>query len=138
MISLKPHPPGRTGTKRILLVEDDPQAQEIYRDILVHAGFTVSAVGDGGDAVKVAREELPDLILMDINLPHVSGWEATKILKDDATTQAIPVVAISANAASENRRRAASMGFEAYFVKPITPREVLSEVERLIGSAGEG
>jgi two-component system, cell cycle response regulator DivK len=118
--------------KRILLVEDDMDTQEVYRDILVHAGFSVSTAGDGGDAVRLAREELPDLILMDINLPSMNGWEATKMLKDDSHTQRIPVVAISADAAADNYRRASSLGFESYFAKPISPRDVLAEVRRLI------
>ncbi len=118
--------------KRILVVEDDPFTQEIYRDILIHAGFLVSIAGCGGDGVACAKEELPDLILMDINLPRINGWEATKMLKGDESTQRIPVVAMSADTAPENYTLAASLGFETFLAKPISPLKMLAEIQGLL------
>jgi two-component system, cell cycle response regulator DivK len=119
--------------KCVLLVEDNFDSREIYRQVLEHAGFRVCAVECGGDAIRVARERRPDIILMDIGLPRVNGWEATRILKADAATRSIPVVAITALTSPEDRRRAARIGFEGFLEKPVAPRRVLVEVQGRIG-----
>lgn len=119
--------------KCILLVEDNFDSREIYRQVLEHAGFRVCTVECGADAVRVARERRPDLILMDIGLPRMNGWEATRILKGDDSTREIPVVAITALNSPEDRRRAATIGFEGFLAKPIAPRKVLVEVQGRIG-----
>jgi CheY-like chemotaxis protein len=123
--------------KRVLLVEDDPHAREIYGEILEYAGFAVSLAVDGEEALGLARSETPALILMDIHLPLLSGWDALQALKDDPRTRAIPVVAITANGGHDNLERATTSAFESYHVKPLSPGNLLAEVRRLIGEPSE-
>jgi two-component system, cell cycle response regulator DivK len=123
--------------KRVLLVEDDPHAREIYAEILEYAGFEVSLALDGEEGLSLARSEIPALVLMDIHLPLLSGWDALKALKEDPRTRDIPVVAITANGGPENVERAATSGFESYHVKPVSPGKLLAEVRRLIGEPAE-
>jgi two-component system, cell cycle response regulator DivK len=124
--------------KRILLAEDDPNARAIYTEILEYGGFSVSLAADGEEALDLARSEIPALILMDIHLPLLSGWDALQALKDDPLTRHIPVVAITANGGSNSLERAAGAGFARYLVKPVSPSEVLSEVRGLIGDPSDG
>lgn len=117
----------------VLIVEDEPTTQDIYRTILEFAGYRVSVVANGLDAVTRARVELPDVILMDINLPGQDGWAATRAIKRDQRTREIPVIGISASAGPEFSRRAASIGFESYHAKPFSPVSMLSQVQRVLG-----
>ena len=119
--------------KTILLVEDNEDNRTIYRTILEHVGYTVAEAGDGETALQIARSLRPDLILMDISIPVLDGWEATKILKSDPETSAIPVVALTAHAMKADREKAAEIGCDGYLAKPVEPRLVVIEVERLLG-----
>ena len=125
--------PCSRATKRVLLVEDDVDTQHVYRAILVHAGFEVCVAENGVDAVRLAREELPDLILMDIDLPILNGWEATELLREERATARIPIVGVSGGTTADSFRRADALGFEAYHTKPFPPSRVLAEVRRLCG-----
>ena len=116
----------------ILLVEDQEDNRTIYRTILAHAGYRVLEAVDGEAAVRTAREQRPDLVLMDISIPRLDGWEATRILREDPTTAQIPVVALTAHALAHDRARAAQLGYAAYLVKPIAPMAVVAEVQRLL------
>jgi two-component system cell cycle response regulator DivK len=89
---------------------------------------------DGAQAIALARSVLPDLILMDISIPEVDGWEATRILRLDETTKHIPIIALTAHALADDRERAQSVGFTSYLAKPIEPRAVVAEVQRWIGT----
>ncbi|HET8656798.1 MAG TPA: response regulator [Longimicrobiaceae bacterium] len=117
----------------ILLVEDHEDNRNVYRAILEHYGYRVLVAADGREGLRVAREGEPDLILMDLSIPHIDGWEATRVLKQDAATCAIPVIALSAHALEEDRVRARDAGCDAYLAKPVEPRRVLSEVRRFLG-----
>lgn len=117
----------------VMVVDDDPDTQDIYSSILEHAGFAVIVVADGAEAVRRAQVELPDVILMDIDLPGLDGWEATRRLKAGEDTREIPVVGISASAGEEFRFRAMTLGFESYHAKPFLPTRVLAEVRRALG-----
>ena len=117
---------------RILLVEDNEDNRTIYRTILEHAGYTVLECADGETAIRYARESRPDVILMDIAIPVIDGWEATRMLKADPETRAIPVLALTAQALMRNRERAKEIGFDGYLAKPIEPRRVLAEVESVL------
>lgn len=124
--------------KTILVVDDEPDQREIYRAVLRHAGYRVLEAGDAVEGVRLATRELPDLILLDIALPLVDGWQTVRLLKQDTRTAAIPVCAISARVlAEEQRYRVAEAGFECYLLKPIEPRHVLREVADRIGPALE-
>ena len=130
---MDPSPPvGQT----ILLVEDNEDNRIIYSTVLRHLGYEVVEALDGVEAVAQARSRQPDLILMDISIPELDGWEATRILRADATTRHIPIVALTAHALSDDRERAQAVGFTAYLAKPIEPRAVVAEVQRWIGKNG--
>lgn len=119
--------------KRILLVDDHEDSRIIYRTFLRHAGFSTIECTDGATAIRCAREECPDLILMDLSLPVLDGWEATRILKSDERTRHIPVVALTANVLAEDRTQIRVPFFDGYLTKPVTPRHVLTEVESQLG-----
>jgi CheY-like chemotaxis protein len=117
----------------LLLVEDNEDNRIIYSTVLRHLGYTVLEALDGLQAIALARSELPDLILMDISIPEVDGWEATRILRQDPATKGIPIIALTAHALADDRERATMLGFTAYLAKPVEPRAVVAEVRRWIG-----
>ncbi|MGH7476457.1 MAG: response regulator [Longimicrobiales bacterium] len=122
--------------KAVLLVEDNEDNRFIYSTILQRQGYRVLEARTGEEGVSLARERRPDLILMDISLPRMDGFEATRLLKASRQTAAIPIVAVTAHALMQDRLRAREAGCDAYLVKPIEPRKVLAEVERMIGMSG--
>jgi CheY-like chemotaxis protein len=124
--------PASTG-QTLLLVEDNEDNRIIYSTVLRHLGYRVVEAQDGVQAVELARSTQPDLILMDISIPRMDGWEATRILRGDPRTSAIPIVALTAHALADDRERAAEVGFSSYLAKPIEPRVVVAEVRRWIG-----
>ena|ERR1043165_2734854 len=120
----------------ILLVEDNEDNQEIYRIILAHHGFRVLQAFDGGRGVEMARVHGPDLILMDLTMPVVDGLEATRVLKADPATSAIPIVALTAHTANEDRAAAEAAGCDAFLTKPVEPQRVAAEVRRILANGG--
>jgi two-component system cell cycle response regulator DivK len=125
----------RGMTKRILLVEDNVDNQAIYRLILEHSGFAVLEADNGEDGIRMARENHPDLILMDISIPKIDGWEATRILKADERTKHIPIIALTAHALVTDRAKAEEVGCDGYLAKPVEPKHVVEEVHRHLGRA---
>jgi CheY-like chemotaxis protein len=119
--------------QKLLLVEDNEDNRIIYSTVLRHIGYTVIEAVDGVQAIALARSELPDLILMDISIPEVDGWEATRIIRADPATRDIPIIALTAHALADDRERATAMGFTSYLAKPVEPRTVAAEVRRWIG-----
>jgi CheY-like chemotaxis protein len=119
--------------QKLLLVEDNEDNRIIYSTVLRHIGYTVIEALDGVQAIALARSELPDLILMDISIPEVDGWEATRILRADPATRDIPIIALTAHALADDRERATAVGFTSYLAKPVEPRAVAAEVRRWIG-----
>jgi CheY-like chemotaxis protein len=117
----------------LLLVEDNEDNRIIYSTVLRHLGYTVLEAQDGVAAVELARSAQPDLILMDISIPRMDGWEATRVLREDERTRDIPIIALTAHALADDRDRAAQVGFTSYLAKPIEPRVVVAEIRRLIG-----
>jgi len=120
-------------TKVVLLVEDNEDNLVVYRTILEHVGYGVLEARDGEEGVMRAREALPDLILMDISIPKLDGWEATQRLKKNEATRGIPIIALTAHALEEDRQRALDAGCDGYLAKPVEPRRVVQEVERFVG-----
>jgi two-component system, cell cycle response regulator DivK len=120
-------------TKVVLLVEDNPDNRGIYRTILEHGRFEVLEAEDGQTGVDLARTRQPDLILMDVAIPLIDGWEATRMLKADPETSGIPIIALTAHALQSDRERAEEVGCDGYIAKPVLPRAVLAEVERRLG-----
>ena len=117
-------------------MEDNEDNRIIYSTVLRHLGYTVVEAVDGTQAIALARSLLPDLILMDISIPEVDGWEATRILRADPATRHIPIIALTAHALADDREKAQQLGFTAYLAKPIEPRAVVAEVQRWIGGGG--
>ena len=122
--------------RHILLVDDDPDCRLICRALLTYSGFWVTECADGESAVRLARADLPDLILMEVSLPSLDGWDAARLLKRDAGTAHVPIVALTAHALPRDRHRAAQAGFDGYLTKPVAPSAVLDEVRAWLGSGG--
>ena len=120
---------------RIVLAEDHEDNRNIYRTILEHYGYQVVIAMDGQSGLRLAREEQPDLILMDVSMPGMDGLEATRRLKADPATASIPVIAVTAHAMAEDRAKAEAAGCDGYLAKPVEPRRVLEEVARVLADA---
>lgn len=118
--------------KTVLIVEDNEDNRIVYSTILRHHGFRVSEALDGEEGISKARKELPDVILMDISIPLIDGWEVTQTLKREPATSHIPVIALTAHAMPGDRERALKVGCDGYLAKPCEPRAVLAEVNRLL------
>jgi len=121
----------------LLLVEDNEDNRIIYSTVLRHVGYEVVEALDGLQAISLARSVHPDLILMDISIPGVDGWEATRVLRADPQTREIPIVALTAHALADDRERAQAVGFTSYLAKPVEPRAVVAEVQRWIGTGAK-
>lgn len=117
----------------MLLVEDNEDNRIIYSTLLRHLGYTVVEAEDGVQAIALARSERPDVILMDISIPGMDGWEATRILRQDPATKEIPIIALTAHALADDREKASAVGFTSYLAKPVEPRAVVAEVRRWLG-----
>src|SRR5262245_37133863 len=118
--------------KRILVVEDQEDNRQILRDLLTSAGFEVIEAENGEQALAVAAAERPELILMDIQLPVLDGYEATRRLKTDPLLRAIPIIVITSYALSGDEERARPAGCYDYVAKPYSPREVLDKVKKIL------
>lgn len=119
----------------VLLVEDNEDNLAVYRTILDHVGYAVVEARDGEEGLARATAEKPDIILMDISIPKIDGWEVTRRLKAEDDTKGIPIIALTAHALDEDREKAFNVGCDGYLAKPIEPRRVVEEVERLVGPA---
>ena len=116
----------------VLLVDDYPDAREMYSEYLQYSGFDVIEAGNGIEALQQAIEREPDIILMDLSLPVMDGWEATRRLKADRRTARIPVVALTGHALagiSEGARRA---GCDAFVTKPCLPEDLVKEIRKVL------
>ena len=124
---------GRGMSKTVLVVEDNEDNSLIYQTILSHIGYRVVAAFDGVQALDAVRREVPDLVLLDISIPKVNGWDVATLLRADAVTADIKIVALTAHAYSQDLERGRQLGFIEYLIKPIEPRAVAAAVERIIG-----
>ncbi len=118
------------SNKTVLVVEDDHISMRLFRDTLEAHGYNVLQAKDGMEGWRIAREHRPDLILMDIQLPSLSGLEVTKRLKDDKTLKSVPVIAITAFAMAGDEEKMLEGGCDAYIPKPISVPDFLQTVER--------
>ncbi|CAN5755040.1 MAG: response regulator [Gemmatimonadetes bacterium] len=123
--------PGKT----VLVVDDIAEQRHILVTLLRYSGYEFLEATDGKAAIQMAREQHPDLILMDAGLPVLDGWEATEQLKQDSTTSHIPVIMLTAYALDVHRARALQAGCDSYLTRPVAPRHVLEEIQQLIGPA---
>ncbi len=120
-------------SKTVLIVEDNPLNMKLFNDILQTRGYATVQAGDGREAIDLAREHGPDLILMDIQLPGISGLDVTKTLKADVSLKHIPVIAITAFAMKGDEKLILDSGCEGYIAKPISVPEFLETVDRFLG-----
>ena len=128
--------PPSIALKRILIVEDNELNMKLLRDVLEAQGYATITTAEGAASLDLARKNRPDLILMDLQLPDISGFDAVRQLKDHAETRPIPVVAVTAFAMVGDERKALTSGCDAYLAKPILLRDFLDLVEKFIGGAG--
>ena len=112
-------------SKRILIVEDQDDNRRILRDVLSTVGYDLIEAFNGEDGVRLAQSERPDLILMDIQLPKMDGYEATKQIKSIAELNTIPIIAVTSYALSGDEAKARAAGCDGYIAKPFSPRELL-------------
>jgi two-component system cell cycle response regulator DivK len=110
--------------KRILIVEDNEQNRTLLKDVLEYHGYRVIEAANGGDGVAHAREHLPDLILLDIQMPVMNGFAAIQALRDDPATRGIRVIALTSFAMKGDREKIMAAGFQGYLAKPIDTREL--------------
>ena len=119
--------------KKILIVEDNDLNMKLFNDLLQAHGYETVQTVDGRDALKLAREHSPDLILMDIQLPEISGLEVTKMLKADDDLKGIPVIAVTAFAMKGDEEKIREGGCEGYIAKPISVPHFLETVKKFAG-----
>ncbi len=119
---------------KILLVEDNAMNRDMLSRRLMRKGYEVVIAVDGQQGIEMARSETPDLILMDMSLPLVDGWEATRQLKSAPETQSIPVIALTAHAMAGDREKAVEAGCNDYDIKPIELPRLLEKIEALLGA----
>jgi len=117
---------------KILLVEDNEMNRDMLSRRLEKRGYTLAIAADGGVGVELARSGAPDLILMDMSLPVIDGWEATKILKADALTKGIPIIALTAHAMDSDRVKALESGCDDFDTKPVELSRLLGKIEELL------
>jgi two-component system cell cycle response regulator DivK len=116
----------------VLIVEDNEKNMKLVRDVLQVKGYTTLEAGTAEDGLKIARERIPDLILMDIQLPGMSGIDALKALRAEPATAAIPVIAITASVMQQDRQQIVSAGFDGFIEKPVNLRNLLESVEKAV------
>jgi two-component system, cell cycle response regulator DivK len=120
-------------TKRILVVEDQEDLRGILRDLLTGSGYVVAEAADGQAGVEMTRSARPDLVLMDIQLPVMDGYEATRQIKTDANLKATPVIAVSSYAMKGDEEKARAAGCDHYVTKPYSPVQLLRTIRSFLG-----
>ncbi len=121
--------------KTVLLVEDNEDNRIVYSTILQHFGYRVTEALNGEEGIAKARAEKPDLILMDISIPIIDGWEATQVLKHDPATKNIPIIALTAHALASDRDKSIEVGCVDFDTKPIDMPRLLQKINTHLGRA---
>jgi two-component system, cell cycle response regulator DivK len=128
--------PAETGLL-VLLVEDAPDTLEAFSHFLRGAGFRVETAVDGREAVEKSRSLRPDVVVMDLALPELDGWEATHRIKSDPLTRHVPIVAFTGHAFQQSKESARQAGCDAFLTKPLDPARLMSEIHRVFDLAGQ-
>ena len=118
--------------KRILVVEDQKDNRQILRDLLTNAGFDMIEAENGEEAIASAQASRPDLILMDIQLPILDGYEATRRIKADPDLKSIPIIVVTSYALSGDEEKARLAGCDDYVAKPFSPRQLLAKIKEYV------
>ena len=116
--------------KTVMIVEDNELNMKLFNDLLESRGYAVIQTRNGMEALDLARAHMPDLILMDLSLPRMDGWTATRTLRGDAATAQIPVVALTAHASAEDRERALGAGCSDYLTKPVERGQLVRAIRK--------
>ena len=119
--------------KTVLIVEDNELNMKLFNDLLDANGFAVLQAFNGEEAFRIAKDKLPDLIIMDVQLPEASGLDVTQWIKAEETTRHIPVVAVTALAMKGDEEKVLNVGCDAYIAKPISVNQFLETVKRFLG-----
>lgn len=122
----------------VLVVEDYQDAREMYAAYLQFSGFDVAEATNGIEAIEKTRALLPDIVLMDLALPKMDGWEATRLLKKDERTRHIPIVALTGHALAGHAEGARQAGCDAFVTKPCLPDALVAEIKRLLAANAAG
>jgi two-component system, cell cycle response regulator DivK len=125
------------GNETILIVEDNPVNRKLLLTILKPHGYRLLTAVDGEEALRIVDQEMPDLILMDLQLPKLNGYEATKTLKENPLTCHIPIIALTAHAMADEQARALDSGFQEYITKPIDTRLFPGQVQQFLKPHGK-
>jgi two-component system, cell cycle response regulator DivK len=125
----------KSDRPRVLLVDDYPDAREMYTEYLQYSGFDVVEAGNGIEALQRAVDATPDIILMDLSLPVMDGWEATRRLKADQRTASIPVVALTGHALAGISEGAKKAGCDAFVTKPCLPEDLVKEIRKILAGS---
>jgi two-component system, cell cycle response regulator DivK len=120
---------------KVLLVEDNEMNRDMLSRRLIRRGFEVVFAVDGQQGVDLAKSERPDIILMDMSLPVIDGWEATRQVKSDDATKSVPVIGLTAHAMSGDREKAMEAGCDDYDTKPVELERLIGKMEKLLGAA---
>ena len=126
-----------TAGARILVVDDDPTVVDLATAVLESAAFVVASAGNGSDALRLARHARFDLVLLDINMPEMDGWETLRLIKADDTTRHLPVVMFSVKGEVRDKVHGLQEGAVDYLTKPFGVDELLARVRRVLGGAGK-
>ena len=119
-------------TQRILVVEDTEDNRRIIRDLLGASGYALLEATDGAEGVELARRERPDLILMDIQLPEIDGYEATRQIRAIPELAGVPIIAVTSYALSGDEAKARAAGCDGYVAKPFSPRQLLAKIREFL------
>lgn len=122
------------AAKRVLIAEDEPHIVESLRFILAREGLSISAAGDGETACREASETRPDLVILDVMLPRLNGFEVLRRLRADPGLTGLPVIMLTAKGQAQDRRTAEEIGADAFITKPFSNRDVVAQVLRLVGA----
>ena len=122
-------------SKRILVVEDTEDNRQIIRDLLSSVGYELIEAADGAAGVAMAQQERPDLILMDIQLPEIDGYEATRRIRDIPELAKVPIIAVTSYALSGDEAKTREAGCDGYVAKPFSPRDLLAKVRQFLPDA---
>jgi CheY-like chemotaxis protein len=121
--------------KKILLVEDNEMNRDMLSRRLIRRGFEVAIAVDGRQGIEMATTEMPDVILMDMSLPEIDGWEATRMIRGNPQTSAIPVMGLTAHAMAGDREKCLAAGCDEYGSKPVDFADLIEKIQRLTGES---
>jgi CheY-like chemotaxis protein len=132
MVMTEPRESAKRSRPLVLIVDDFEDNRAMYAEYLTYSGYEVEQAADGQEAVHMTQRLLPDVVVMDLSLPILDGWEATRRVKADARTRNIPIIALSGHALARHSRGAREAGCDAFLAKPCLPETLVEKIQELI------